>query len=94
MTLFGFPVFGVILPYVGRRVIALNSDGSQVDTGEYDICNEVGPYYVKPWVLEWLGLGFGLDTSSVYETKTGQIVNPPWKDEPAKPFSGRPLAGD
>lgn len=78
MHLFGLPVFGVILPYIGRRRIALNRDGSQVDTGEDDICDEIGPYYVRPMVFEWLNFGFPLGPSLVYETRTGDAIDPPW----------------
>lgn len=80
MNLFGFPVFGVILPFLGRRTIPLNRDGSVVDTGEADMLNEVGPYYVRPWVFEWLGKGIPLTPSLVYETRSGQPVGPPWLD--------------
>lgn len=30
-------IFGVILPFIGRRMIPLNLDGSIVDTGEADM---------------------------------------------------------
>lgn len=83
MYLFGYPVFGFFLPFIGRRQIALNRDGSQVDTGEADICDEVGPYYVRPLVFEWLGFGFPLTQSCVHETKTGEIVDAPWLAEAA-----------
>lgn len=78
MKLFGIPVIGVILPYIGRRRIALNRDGSQVDTGRFDACDEVGPYFVMPLVVEWLGFGRSLGPSLVYETCSGEPIDPPW----------------
>lgn len=48
-----FPIFGGWLPRIGKRRIALNRDGSFVDTGETLIDNEHGYYYVEPWVIEW-----------------------------------------
>lgn len=83
MYLFGYPIFGFFLPFIGRRQIALNRDGSQVDTGEAGICDEVGPYFVRPLVFEWLGYGRPLTASMVYETRSGEIVNPPWLAEVA-----------
>ena len=58
MKLFGLPLFGVILPFIGRRRIYLNRDGSIVDTGKVDILDERGPLYIDPVVIEWLGAGF------------------------------------
>lgn len=83
MNLFGFPVFGFFLPFIGRRQIPLNRDGSVVDTGEADVCDEVGPYYTRPLVFEWLGRGFGLGPSMVHDTRTGEVVNPLWLSEAA-----------
>lgn len=76
-------IFGLILPYIGRRTIPLNRDGSVVDTGQADMCDEVGPYYTKPLVFEWLGFGTGLGPSPVYDARTGEMIDPPWLDEAA-----------
>ena len=62
---FGVPLFGVILPYIGKRRVALNRDLSVVDTGQDDIIDESGFYYTEPWVFEWLGMGYGLCNSIV-----------------------------
>lgn len=73
-------LFGVVLPFVGRRTVPLNRDGSVVNTGEFDMCNEVGPYYVRPLVFEWLGFGFPLTQSLVFDARTNQAIDPPWLD--------------
>jgi hypothetical protein len=75
-TIFGLPVFGVILPFIGKRRIPLNRDGSFVDTGEFDIIDEKGFYYVEPWVFEWLGRGCPLSASLVHLSATGEVVTP------------------
>jgi hypothetical protein len=72
----GLPIFGGLVPYVGRRRLALNKDGSFVDTGLNDIVNEVGYYYVEPVVLEWLNMGVPLTAAHVHLTATGEIVEP------------------
>lgn len=76
MRIFGIPVFGGILPYIGRRKIPLNRDGSIVDTGEMVMDDEKGPLYVKPWVFEWLIFGFPLSASLVYDSRTNEVVTP------------------
>jgi hypothetical protein len=43
MNILGIPLDGVILPYLGRRRLALNCDGSYVDTGK-DVMDERGFY--------------------------------------------------
>lgn len=78
MKFFGLPLFGFFLPFVGRRRIALNRDGSFVDTGEELMDDEKGFYYVAPWVFEWLGLGQPLTRSVVRRTDTHEIVTPDW----------------
>jgi len=50
-------LFGTILPWVGVRKIPLNRDGSIVDTGEGDLTDEVGYYYVRLIAFEWFGFG-------------------------------------
>jgi len=72
----GIPLIGVILPFLGRRRIHLNRDGSFVDTGQVDIRDERGFYYVQPWVFEWLGFGWPLTQSNVFLTSTGEAVDP------------------
>jgi len=78
ITIFGVPVFGVILPFIGRRTIPLNGDGSVVDTGQYDMTEETGAYYTRPMVFEWLGFGCGLGPALVYSARTNEPVDPPW----------------
>lgn len=78
MRIFGIPVFGVILPFVGKRRIPLNRDGSIVDTGLDLIDDERGYYYVEPWTIEWLGLGVPISRSFIRLCSTGEIVEPPW----------------
>jgi hypothetical protein len=75
LTIFGYPVFGVILPYIGRRTIPLNRDFSVVDTGEEFMDDEVGWYFTKPLVIEWFGLGAALWPSPVYITSTGEALD-------------------
>lgn len=74
--IFGIPLFGVILPFIGWRRIPLNRDGSFVDTGEMLLENERGFYYVEPFVIEWMGAGLPLTRSQVRLVSTGEIVDP------------------
>ncbi|KTS51397.1 hypothetical protein NS230_13680 [Methylobacterium indicum] len=83
MKLFGLPVLGLLVPWITRRKLALNADGSFVDTGIEMIEDEVGPYYVRPAVLEWLGFGIPLSQSLVYRTADDEPVDAPWGDGPA-----------
>ena len=69
-----FPIMGVILPFIGKRRIALNRNGSVVDTGEALLDDERGFYYVEPWVFEWLGFGFPISKSYVRRSDTDEIV--------------------
>lgn len=76
--IFGIPLFGVILPYIGYRRVPLNRDGSVVDTGHGDILDERGFYFVRPFVIEWLGCGWPLSRRGyVYRTDTGELVDEP-----------------
>ncbi|GJD31479.1 hypothetical protein PMNALOAF_2738 [Methylobacterium adhaesivum] len=79
MRVLGLPLFGVILPFVGRRTVPLNRDGSFVDTGLDDLTDERGPYFVRPFVVEWLGFGLPLTGSLVFDTLTGEAIDPPWE---------------
>jgi len=74
--LFGLPILGGIIPLIGRRRLALNRDGSFVDTGEALIENEIGYYYVDPITFEWLGFGLPITKVHVRLTATGEIVPP------------------
>lgn len=78
MKIFGLPIFGFFLPYIGRIKLHLNGDGSVVDTGKADVLDEVGPYYVTPLTFEWFGFGMPITKSMVYSTKTNEAVDPPW----------------
>lgn len=75
LMLFGIPVMGVILPFIGRRRLALNRDGSLVNTGEFDLADEVGFFYIEPWVVEWLNFGITITDAPVRLTSTGEIVD-------------------
>lgn len=77
LRIFGVPVFGVILPFVGRRRIPLNRDGSFVDDDSELIEDGAGWYYVEPFAIEWLGFGLPLGTSPVRLVATGEIVDDP-----------------
>ena len=72
LTLWGIPVIGVIIPFIGKVRIYLNRDGSQVDTGQIDAHDEYGPLYVEPIVFEWLGFGFPLTPAVIKDSKTGE----------------------
>ena len=85
MDILGFPLWGFWLPFVGRRTVPLNADGSVVDTGLADITDEVGPYYSRPVVFEWFGVGVPLAPSYVYRTGVEGPVVPPWEVEPDAP---------
>lgn len=76
LTVFGIPVLGIILPRIGKRRLALNRDGSYVDTGEFNISDEVGFYWIELWTFEWLNLGIPLTGGHVHLTSTGEIVDP------------------
>lgn len=76
IMLLGVPVFGGWLPYIGRRHIPLNRDGSPVESDGL-IEEGCGFYFVKPFVVEWLGYGRPLTRSYVFRTDTGEIVNNP-----------------
>lgn len=80
MKLFGYPVFGFILPFIGKRKIPLNADGSFVDDGADDLLDSSGPLFVRPVVFEWLGFGFPITRSLVYSTMTGEPVEPAWAE--------------
>lgn len=64
----------LLVPYIGRRRIDINRDGSLVDTGMFNLSDERGYYYVKPWVFEWLIFGFPLSKSHVYLSSDDSIV--------------------
>lgn len=78
--IFGVPLIGVILPFIGKRRIPINRDGSIVFTGEDDLLDERGFYYVEPWVFEWLGRGWPLTRSLVRRTDTGEVVDPEFEE--------------
>lgn len=64
-------VIGTVIPYIGRRNIPLNADGSVVDTGEFDLVDEVGPYFMRAWVFEWLGFGLMFGKPKFFRTIDG-----------------------
>jgi hypothetical protein len=76
-TIIGFPILGGTLPWITRRRLALNRDGTYVDTGKTLIEDEVGFYYIEVWSFEWLGFGLPLSSDYVRLTSTGEIVEDP-----------------
>lgn len=74
MKIFGYPVFGFYLPFIGKRRIYLNRDLSFVDTGKFDLCDERGPYYTEPMVIEWLGFGVAFGYTVVFDSMTHKPV--------------------
>lgn len=75
LKFFDLPVFGYWLPRIWKARLPLNKDGSFVDTGEDDLLDEKGVYYVEPLVFEWFGRGFPLTGSYVYDAGTGLPVD-------------------
>lgn len=72
------PIFGFFLPYIGMRTIPLNKDLTMVDTGKVDLADEVGYYYVRCLVFEWLGFGrpiWQFDGGQVRKWETGELVS-------------------
>lgn len=70
-------LFGVVLPYIGPRTIPMNRDGTPYDSGELDLLDERAPYFVRLWVVEWLGMGVPIwPWAQLRETATGRVVDP------------------
>lgn len=73
-------IFGLILPWIMRVKIPLNTDGSIIDTGQFLVDDEVGFYYARPWAFCWLGFVAPLTRSSIYHTADDSVEeNPPFK---------------
>lgn len=73
-----FPILGVIIPWITVRKIPLNRDLSVVDTGQFDMADETGPYYVRVLAFEWLGFGFIIwqyDDGQVRDSITHEFVD-------------------
>lgn len=51
---------GMLFPFIGKRRLPVNRDGTPFDSGEWDLLDEVAPFYVEIWAFEWLGFGFPL----------------------------------
>ena len=71
-----FPILGVVIPWIAKRRIPLNRDGTVVDTGQFSSDDERGYYFVNVWEFEWLGLGIPLYPARVRLTSTGEFVDP------------------
>lgn len=70
-------LFGVVLPYIGPRTLPMNRDGTLYDSGERDLLDERAPYYVRLWVVEWLGIGIPLRSRVLLrDARTGEPVEP------------------
>ena len=70
---------GILFPFIGKRRLPVNRDGSPFDSGEFDLLDELekAPFYVEVWVLEWAGIGVPIwPWSLVYDAKTGVPVPP------------------
>ena len=52
-----FTKSGFLFPFIGKRKIPINRDGSVFDSGELDMLDEKAPFYVEIWAIEWLGFG-------------------------------------
>ena len=66
---------GLTIPYIGKRRLPCNRDGTMFDSGEVDLLDEKAPFYVDVWVFEWLGFGFPLwPWAEMMDAKTGQPV--------------------
>lgn len=66
-------ILGFIIPHIVRQRIYLNRDLTMVDTGKEYLEDEVGPYYVEPLAIEWLGWGFAIPGRQVlYDTNTNE----------------------
>lgn len=75
MKVFGLPVFGFILPFLGFRRLPMNRDGSIFDSGETDLFDEVAPFYAEVFAFEWLGFGFPLwPYAKLRDSRTGKPV--------------------
>ena len=71
---------GMLLPFVGKRRLPVNRDGSLFDSGEWDLLDERAPFYVDVWVIEWLSAGLPIwPWAQVRDATTGQPV-PPMQD--------------
>jgi hypothetical protein len=66
---------GLIIPFVGKRRLPVNRDGSLVDTGELDVTDEKSVFYIEIWTFEWFGIGIPISTKAyVRDSKTGEPV--------------------
>lgn len=76
MKLFGYPIFGFFLPFIGFTNLAANGDGGLVDTGVDDIRDERGPYFFRVLAIEWLGVGLPFPIKyALRDSKTGLPVS-------------------
>ena len=67
---------GLFFPFLGRRRIPCNRDGSIVDTGEQDMLDEISAFYLEVWAFEWLGFGLPIwPWSLVYDAATGKPLS-------------------
>lgn len=66
---------GFVFPFVGRRRLPVNRDGSPFDSGKFDLLCENSPFFVEVWVMEWLGYGVPIwPWAIVKDTRTGRPV--------------------
>ena len=66
---------GLLIPFIGRRRLPCNRDGSLFDSGEVDLLSEDAPFYIDIWAFEWLGFGIPLwPWAVVHDAKTGAPI--------------------
>lgn len=77
MSNFWFLKPGVfMIPFIGKRRLPMNKDGSVFDTGELDLLDEQAPFYVDVWAFEWFGFGFPIWPFAVLmDSRTGKPVD-------------------
>jgi len=66
---------GILIPFIGKRRLPTNRDGSPFDSGEFDLLCEKAPFYVEVWAAEWFGIGVPIwPWAMVRDAKTGEPV--------------------
>lgn len=66
---------GVLVPFVGKRRLPVNRDGSPFDSGEFDLLCENAPFYVEIWAVEWFGFGIPIwPWAMVRDARTGEPI--------------------
>lgn len=67
---------GGLLPFIGKRRLPVNRDGSPFDVGAFDLLDEDAPFYIRIWAVEWLGFGLPLwPWAVVHDANTNQPIS-------------------